>query len=244
MRIAGIVAHGHGVVHGVVTDAEPQPVKAVLFDFSNTLFHVIDDADWITTVARAEGADLADDRVDELVAELEAAWSHPEVMRAQDGRDLSPQAHRRAGLAWIGAVAELSGLADPMYDYMRSPACWVPYDDTRPTLEALRSRGLPVGVVSDIAWDIRETFAHRGLGDLVDAFALSHELGATKPDAAVFGHACEALGVDPQQVLMVGDTPGSDGGAAALGMRALILPATGSMARRRGLDAVLRLVEA
>lgn len=240
MRIAGIIARGHGMT----TDVEPQPVKAVLFDFSNTLFHVIDDADWVREVARAEGVRLDDDRVAALVAGLEAAWSLPEVMRAQQGRDLSAEAHRAAGVAWIGAVEGLAAMAEEMYDYMRSPRCWVPYDDTRPVLAELRARGLPVAVVSDIAWDIRETFAYHGLDRLVDVFALSHELAATKPDPAMFGYACDTLGVDPRHALMVGDTPASDGGAAALGMRAYILPATGSMARRRGLDAVLRLVEA
>ncbi|MQA83976.1 MAG: HAD-IA family hydrolase [Streptosporangiales bacterium] len=239
MRIAGIVARGLSTP----TDIEPQPVKAVLFDFSGTLFHTIDDAEWIRAVAQEHGADLDDETVARLVAELEAAWALREVARAQHARDLSTEVHRAAGLAWIRAVEGLAPLAEPMYDYLTSPRCWVPYDDTRPVLEELHRRGLPVAVVSDIAWDIRETFEYHRLRELVDVFALSYEHGATKPDPRLFGYACEELGVDPRQVLVVGDTPGSDGGGAALGMRAYILPATGATARRRGLDAVLRLVE-
>lgn len=239
MRIAGIIARGLSAP----TDIEPQPVKAVIFDFSGTLFHAIDDAEWIRAVAREQGEDLDDGAVARLVAELEAAWALPEVARAQQGRDLSAEAHRAAGLTWIRAVEELARLAEPLYDHLISPRCWVPYEDTRPVLEELRRRGLPIGVVSDIAWDIREIFAHHGLAGVVDAFALSYEHGATKPDPRLLGHACDELGVDPRQVLMVGDTPGSDGGGVAVGMRAYILPATGATARRRGLDAVLRLVE-
>lgn len=238
MRIAGIGARTLG--EEIAT--EPQPVKAVLFDFSNTLFHVLDDADWIRAVAAERGTPFDEETITRLVGELEAAWALPHVVEAQQGRDLSPERHRTAGTTWLNAVGELAPLTEELYAFLTTPPCWVPYDDVAPVLTELRRRGLPVGVVSDIAWDIRETFAYYGLAGLVDAFALSYELGAAKPDPAVFGHACEQLGAEPDQVLMVGDTPASDGGAAALGMRAYVLPATGAMARRRGLDAVIDLV--
>lgn len=239
MRIAGLIAYGHGMP----TDVEPHPVKALLFDFFNTLFHVVDDADWIREVAHDRGLNLDDDAIARIVEELEAAWTLPEVARAQQGRDLTPEAHRTAALTWLRAVPALAPIAEHLYEHLASPRCWVPYDDTATVLRELRSRGVPVGVVSDIAWDIRETFAHHGLDGLVDAFALSYEVKATKPDPRLFECACEGLGIPPDHVLMVGDTPASDAGAVMLGMRAYILPATGAMARRRGLDAVLRLLE-
>ncbi|MGH3319999.1 MAG: HAD family hydrolase [Streptosporangiaceae bacterium] len=239
MRIAGTRPLG---LYRTDPDVEPQPIEAVLLDFSNTLFHIVDDAVWLRMAAAAEDVTYDDATLARLVAALDAAWTRPEVARAQEGRDLSAANHRAAGLAWIKAVDELVPLADTMYDLMASPRCWIPYDDTRPVLAALRERGMPVGVVSDIAWDIRPTFEHYGLRDYVDAFALSYELGASKPDPKVFRHACAALGVHPHRTLMVGDTPASDGGAAWLGMRAFVLPAEGAAARRRGLDIVPRLL--
>ncbi len=53
----------------------------------------------------------------------------------------------------------------------------------------------------------------------MDAYALSYEHGVQKPDPRLFSVACEALGTDPRQVLMVGDNKAADGGAAALGCR-------------------------
>lgn len=38
-----------------------------------------------------------------------------------------------------------------------------------------------------------------------------------KPDARLFSAACDALGVIPDEALMVGDTVDSDGEAAAIG---------------------------
>lgn len=175
-------------------------------------------------------------------------WAASEESRSSQ-RSLSdtvPEGHRIAGLTWIRAVPELADLAEPLYATIMAPGFWVPYDDARPVLTELRRRAVPVGVVSDIAWDIawdiRAMFARPGMDGLIDVFGLSYEYGLGKPDAGLFLPACERLGVEPQATLMVGDTPTSDGGAAALGMGAYILPADGALARRRGLDMVLRMV--
>ena len=61
---------------------------------------------------------------------------------------------------------------------------------------------------------------------------------------ASFARAFEALAVSADRALMVGDTPGHDGGAASVGIQTYILPGPFRSGRResRGLDAVLRLV--
>ncbi|MGX1669244.1 HAD hydrolase-like protein [Streptomyces sp. NPDC055400] len=60
----------------------------------------------------------------------------------------------------------------------------------------------------------------------------------------LFQLACDELGVSPAEALMVGDHPAKDGGAVAAGLRAYVLPSGAAPGARRGLDAVLRLVEA
>jgi len=92
-------------------------------------------------------------------------------------------------------------------------------------LADLHGREMPVGVVSDCGWDIREVFAAYGLQELVGSFDLSYEHGACKPDRRLFDSACAKLGVEPARTLMVGDSWLTDGGAAAIGITALILPA-------------------
>jgi HAD superfamily hydrolase (TIGR01509 family) len=77
----------------------------------------------------------------------------------------------------------------------------------------------------------------------VDAFVLSYEVGVMKPGAGIFSAACSALGVAPQDALMVGDNPRADGGACDLGMRTLLLPYSPA-GREHGLRAVLDLVDA
>jgi putative hydrolase of the HAD superfamily len=98
-----------------------------------------------------------------------------------------------------------------------TPAAWRPYPDAVEVLNELKRRGLAVGLISNIGWDLRPVFRTHGLDATVDAFVLSYEHGIQKPSPALFRIACDALGQDPQNVLMVGDDRSADGGAAAIG---------------------------
>ncbi|MEU0563493.1 HAD family hydrolase [Dactylosporangium sp. NPDC006015] len=222
------------------------PVQAVLFDFANTIFHMIDAQQWLRLIAADTGrASLLDDPavLAAALTDLAAAYQLPEVLAVQAGRDLSADRHRSAMLAWFAAVPFLRGHEAAAHARMIHTESWVPYQDTGFVLRGLRSRGVRVGVVSDIAWDIRAHVAHFGLGDLVDTYALSYEAGREKPDPELFRKACADLGADPRATLMVGDNPVRDGGASAAGLRCFILPAehrTGD----RGLAPVLDLVPA
>ena len=117
----------------------------------------------------------------------------------------------------------------------------MPYPDALAVLTALRDRGVPVAVVSNVGFDLRAVFAGHGLSPYVSAFVLSTEVGVMKPGPAMFQAACSALAVDPADALMVGDNFRADGGAVELGLRTLLLPYT-DPGVVHGLDAVLALV--
>ncbi|HKS99417.1 MAG TPA: HAD-IA family hydrolase, partial [Rugosimonospora sp.] len=165
----------------------------------------------------------------------------PEVVAEQAGRDTAAAAHRRAMCAWFAAVDFLRGYEDAAYRQVIAADAWLPYPDTGPVLRELAARGIPVGVVSDIGWDLRVHLAHHGLADLVGAVAMSYQVGREKPDPLIFLKACSDLGVDPRRTLMVGDSPARDGGAAAVGIRSFILPAE-HRTGERGLRQVLSLL--
>src|SRR6185437_4573655 len=90
-------------------------------------------------------------------------------------------------------------------------------------LESLRSRGLKLGVVAnhwpDPAWLVRQDIERLGVAERVDVVVLAGEVGARKPDPAVFELALAELGVDATGVLHVGDRLEEDvAPAATLGM--------------------------
>ncbi|MER5209068.1 HAD-IA family hydrolase [Streptomyces sp. NPDC002838] len=226
------------------TAAPVPPVEAVLFDFSNTIFQMIDLETWLRRVGEAGGRTAVlndDDAVAGIARQLRDAFRLPAVVALQEGRDLSPERHRRAMRGWWAHVDFLRGIEETAYRELTAPDAWVPYPDTEPALRALRERGLRIGIVSGFAWDLRTHLAHHGLEDLVDVCVISCEVGREKPDPQLFLKACADLGADPRATLMVGDNPVRDGGAIACGLRAYIFPAehrTGD----RGLNEVLRLV--
>lgn len=201
--------------------------KGCMFDFSGTVFRIEPCADWLRGALDSAGVEASEDEIAYWAGRLErsgaqpggatpAGWQ-PDPAADWQRRDLSAELHRRA----YTAQSRTSGLPwdihDVLYDRHMAPAAWRPYPDAAEVLEALRARGVPVAVVSNIGWDLRPVFAAHGLADLVDAFVLSYEVGRQKPDPAIFLAACRELGLPPQDTLMVGDDRRADGGAAALG---------------------------
>lgn len=211
-----------------------RPVDAVLFDFHGTLAQVEDAVAWVVAAAGACGVELARPRATVLADRLVTAGRAggplphrvpPHLAEVWAQRDLYPHAHRAAYTGLAGTVdTGVEGLSEALYERLLRPEGWALYADTVGTLTALRAAGVPVAVVSNIGFDLRPLFAAWGVADLVDAYALSYEVGRCKPDPMIFHAACRMLGVDPARTLMVGDTP-ADAGAVRAGCAALVLPA-------------------
>ena len=221
----------------------------MLFDFHGTLAQVEDPVSWVVAAAAACGHELDRGRATVLADRLVTAGRAggplphrvpPHLAEHWADRDLYEHSHRAAFTGLANSVpTDVEGLADALYDRLLGPDGWLPYPDTEPTLRTLHTAGIKVAVVSNIGFDIRPHFAAWGLTGLVDAFALSYEVGRTKPDPAIFLRACGMLGVDPERTLMVGDTP-ADAGAVKAGCAALVLPAA-EPGRPNGLSATLAL---
>jgi HAD superfamily hydrolase (TIGR01493 family) len=199
------------------------PLRAVLFDWGDTLFHAPHAPEVIIDIARSCGVNVSETRAREMWDEIWAQGKTREEIAK--GRDLSPEAHRRV---WMDLFARLDrivpGVSRALYERVMDPHSWLPYADTRATLEAVRRRGLKVGVVSNVPADLRPVFAMHKLDPLVDSYTHSFEVGAEKPDPAIFLAAAKSLDVRPDETLMVGDHE-VDRGAERAGMRVFILPA-------------------
>jgi putative hydrolase of the HAD superfamily len=214
-------------------------LRAVLFDFGHTIFDSVDPLEHSRTFMAATGVEVEAAALAAQWAEIRRRSFLPEELAKQ--RDLSAERHREC---WMDLLAPLdalaAGLAAHVYEGESSPRGWRPYPDAAPVLEALADRDVPVGVVSDTGWDVRTVFGAYDLDRFVQTFVMSFEHGATKPAPVLFHTACDALGVAPHETLMVGDNHLTDGGAAAAGLTALVLPHV-ETGEARGLDVVVPL---
>ncbi|MFN6552949.1 HAD family hydrolase [Mycolicibacterium septicum] len=221
-------------------------VSAVLFDYSGTLFRLEEDDSWFAGMAVDERA--VDGHVQaELMRRLTAPTGRSvsmtdEQYRAWANRDLAPHLHREAYLH----VLRESGLADhhaqELYDRVIDPASWTPYPDTARVFKNLQAQGIRTAVVSNIAFDVRPAFTAIGAAEHVDEFVLSFEVGAIKPDPAIFTTALDRLGVAAQDALMVGDSEEADGGARAVGCQFALVDPLPTAERPDGLIAALQSV--
>lgn len=223
-------------------------MRAVLFDFSGTLFRLEEEDSWFA------GMELIGDdgrrAVDEHVqAELMQRLTHPtgrsvamseEAYHAWLNRDLAPYLHREAYLHVLRESGLSDDHAESLYQRVVDPASWTPYPDTVEVLASLKTHGLHTAVVSNIAFDIRPAFRSAGADTDVDEFVLSFEVGAVKPDPRIFEITLQRLGVEPAEAVMVGDSEENDGAARDVGCGFILVDPLPVAERPTGLIDALR----
>lgn len=230
-------------------------IKGCMFDFSGTLMRVESAERWLGAVLAQAGLEVPEPERRTYARRLELAGGlpggaaprsvPPSLLRLWQERDLSAEYHRAAytGLArQAGLPWGQDGLYDALYDRHMTPDAWEPYPDAVDVLAELKQRGIPVAVVSNVAWDLRPVLREHGLDRFVDVVVLSYEHEAQKPDPRLFRVACDALRLSPERVAMVGDDPRADAGAAALGCAVHLVDHLPARERPDGLRPVLRLV--
>ena len=200
-------------------------LRAVLFDWGDTLFHFAYDEELLEAGWRAGLATL---ERDDLPGPDETATVFRE---------------RYLPLLWVpGSVDEVEypemirellggfgvDLDDEQLDRFLAAehAAWDPArvmgNHTHALLDSLRERELLTGLVSnafDPGWLLHQDLASMGLAERLDAAVFSSEVGKRKPHPAVFEATLTKLGVAPEEALFVGDRRYEDiRGAKELGM--------------------------
>jgi len=188
-------------------------LAAVLFDWNNTLVQFTWDDDLL--VAGHAAALTAIGRADETFTER---YRQVVLERATPGDDYGDLLRELLGEL---SADDVDRFIDAEHEVWR-PANAV-LGSAQALLEALRGRGLKTGIVAnswpDPARVLRADIEAFGLGDLVDVCVFSSEVGASKPDPAIFLRALGELGVDPLDAMFVGDRLVADvQGAANVGM--------------------------
>jgi putative hydrolase of the HAD superfamily len=202
------------------------PLRAVLFDVDFTLARPGPDLgpEGYRKLGERYGLDLDPARYDEArAAAITTLERHPELRHDEE--------------LWFAfterIVRGMGGDADAARDLaIEMTRAWERhenfdlYDDVLPVLGRLRALGMKLGLVSNGGREISDFVAHHRLE--VDCAIASRAHGWTKPHESIFLAALELIDVAPAEAAMVGDSVEDDiEGAAALGMRAILIDREG-----------------
>jgi putative hydrolase of the HAD superfamily len=195
-------------------------IKAIFFDAAGTLFYLPKTVgDHYAYVGRELGLDL-DAR--QLEHAFHAAWKKMPQRPATDG----PREDDDKGW-WRELVSRVFDQVTPSlsevdrdnffeiaYDHFAEPGVWELYPEVPDVLEQLRPR-FQLAVVSNFDGRLRFVLQRLGISRFFSHIFISSELGADKPDPEIFRRAITIIGLQPDEVLHVGDDAERDWKAAA-----------------------------
>jgi HAD superfamily hydrolase (TIGR01549 family) len=205
-------------------------IRAICFDLDGTL---LDGSGFRQTIARScseiasRWPGLAPDRLLRANGEVWAAyWPQVEGMWTLgvfDGATVSLEAWHRTLRACGVDNEEIGRFALETHSRHALEAHCL-YDDAREVVGQLTGR-LPLALITNGAADTqREKLKALAIESYFDSVVVSGEHGVAKPDAAIFRHALDALGVAPDEALHVGDSLEADvAGALNAGLTAVWL---------------------
>jgi FMN phosphatase YigB (HAD superfamily) len=201
-------------------------IEAVTFDFWNTIARapsgLMSEARRQAVVAACAecGVELETALLAEALSEVshsyESSWSVGEHFHPREGAEMLV---RSLGLEEVAAERA----AEAFLTVARSAPVELSAD-IRPSLEALRERGIRLGIVCDVGFSggevLRELLEREGLLTYFSGWAFSDEVGHYKPAPQIFEAALAMLEAEPGIAMHVGDLRRTDiAGASALGMK-------------------------
>jgi putative hydrolase of the HAD superfamily len=204
---------------------------AVLFDASGTLIELREPVgETYARVAREHGTAVPPNS---LEAAFRSVFAAAPAM-AFPGASIE-EVTRLEKEWWRRVVSNTFRAADPnvkftdfdeffecLFGVMGRPQSWREVPGARSLLLRLRSLRWSTAIVSNFDRRLPDILQGLGLAELFDAVVLCSDVGAAKPEAAIFQRALERLQVPARRAVLVGDDEEQDiEGARAAGIRAI-----------------------
>jgi HAD superfamily hydrolase (TIGR01549 family) len=176
-------------------------MKALGFDFGQTLAEL--DYEFLKRRLSERGAAFD---AEKAVAGSNDAW-HVYGVKKSDGHALAWRAMMEILLTCGGVGAErVVELAGWLWQEQPRQNLWRrPIPGMIELARELKQRGVPIAVISNSEGHLAELVDELGWSGDFDVVVDSGRIGIDKPDPRIFAHACAAVGVQPQNLLHVGD---------------------------------------
>ena len=179
-------------------------IKAAVFDLDHTLF------DRYATI-RAIRKTIFDNHKgyvrDDLTAE-----SFAEILISLDKKNIIYEWDEV--IRQLGICGALKKIPDDFYNLAIRPGfikTAVSYPFTVPTLRKIKDMGVKCGLITNGPSDIqRSKVKMLGLEELMDETVVGGEVGRNKPDPEPFRIFAKKIGIEPKNMLYIGDNPFND----------------------------------
>jgi len=196
---------------------------AILLDALGTLLELQPPAPALRRELEARFGLAIDEAVAQRAIGAEVAYYRRHHREGRDPESLAELRHRCAdvlGQALGGPAVPAGELEQAMLASLR----FAPYPEVPRALDALRSRGTRLVVVSNWDCSLPDALDAAGLGARLDATVTSAQAGVAKPDPAIFRVALASAGVTASAAVHVGDSPAEDvEGARAAGIEPILV---------------------
>jgi putative hydrolase of the HAD superfamily len=196
-----------------------KPIKAIFFDAVGTLFHLSGTVGHhYALVASEVGLPLDAEQLDRA---FYAAWKK----MPQRAATVGPRENDDKG--WWRELVDLvldqvapslreldrDNFFEIAYEHFAEAGVWELYPEVPGVLEKLRLR-FQLAVVSNFDGRLRFILQHLGISKFFAHIFVSSEIGADKPDPAIYRRAVKLMNLKPNEVIHVGDDSQRDWEAA------------------------------
>ena len=205
-------------------------IKVITFDFYNTLVKFWPPLEDIqTSSCHKMGLSVSRDAIRRGYAKADILFNRaneeePLSLRTPERRQEFFAEYEKLILETAGVPVTVALAREIWALAIAVPKEFTLFEETLPTLEALRGKGYRLGVITNLRADLERLIRKAGLAHCLEFSVNSVQAGKEKPHPPIFLEALKRAGVAPEAVLHVGDQVRSDvAGARAMGMQAALL---------------------
>ena len=182
----------------------PLAAGAVLFDIDGTLVDSVGAYIEVARIAaRPYGLEVTEEHVRRVLATGNNFWKGIVPEDRCDGGAVENALSANAAREWPHVLREHGKV----------------FKGVAQTLDALKSLGIKLGIVSGARPEVLELLREEGIMDRFDAVILGHDVTRSKPDPEGIFKCLSQLGVAPDAAVYVGDTPVDIQASRAAGAR-------------------------
>lgn len=208
----------------------PHKITSIFFDAAGTLFTVNGSVGEIyARIAREHGKEVA---VKDLEAGFRRCFADAPQMAFPGA---APEAILDLEKKWwhnvvhgvfapLGPFPRFTEYFDALFSYFARTDAWQLYPETVQTLTTLHERGLRLGVISNFDSRLFGLLDGFDIAHFFDPVVISTQVGAVKPEVAIFMQALAAHSGRAEEALHIGDSPHADiVGAEAAGLTPVLI---------------------